>query len=214
MTQPDPATDAADIAALQRVIERLPQRAGPWVRASENGDHIGALLADAALQPGLDYRSVVEPRVRRIAREYPAASSISGLLEILAKQDVKVVLGIVNVRKCAVFHSLAQLLQGESVETVSELRSWLGRSESRSKLLAIHGVGTKTASYLKLLVGLPAIAIDVHLRRAAETAGVHRSDEDLERLFGEAAAQAGVPLAALDGALWQQGNDRRRRGPD
>lgn len=212
MTRPDPTADDSDIAALCRVIERLPTAETLWVRASENGDHIGALLADAVLQPGLDYRSVVEPRVQRLAREYPSASSITGLVEILDRQEVKLVLGIANVRKCGVFRSLTNLLRNDGVESTVELRAWLERVDTRSKLLAIHGVGPKTASYLKVLVGLPAIAIDVHLRRAAEEAGVHRTDEDLERLYTEAASRSGIPLTELDGALWRDGNSRRRRG--
>jgi len=212
MTRPDPSADDSDIAALCSVIERLQSPETPWVRASENGDHIGALLADAVLQPGLDYRSVVEPRVHRLAREYPSASSITGLVEILDRQDVKVVLGIANVRKCGVFRSLTNLLRNDGVESTVELRAWLERVDTRSKLLAIHGVGPKTASYLKVLVGLPAIAIDVHLRRAAEEAGVHRTDEDLERLYTEAASRSGIPLTELDGALWWDGSSRRRRG--
>jgi hypothetical protein len=185
----------------------MPRRPDVWVRASENSGHVGAVLAEAALQAGLNYEAVVVPRVKRFVKDYPAAAKVSGLTALLASGDVAVVLGIKNARKCQTFSDLARLLTTEGVETAEQFRAWLERGDSRAKLLRVPGVGVKTAAYVRLLVGLPAIAIDVHLRRAASQVGVVGSDEELERLYTLAAAEAGIALADLDGSLWQQGSD-------
>ena len=203
--------DAQAIAALTGVLDRMPRRPDVWVRASENSGHVGAVLAEAALQAGLNYESVVVPRVKRFVKEYPAAASVSGLAALLGSGDIAVVLGINNARKCRTFSDLAHLLTAEGVETADQLRTWIERSDSRSKLLRVPGVGVKTAAYIRLLLGLPAIAIDVHLRRAASEVGVVCSDEELERLYTLAAVHAGVALAELDGSLWQQGADQSKK---
>lgn len=192
------------------MISTLPRRPDVWIRASENSGHLGAVLADAALQPGLNYTVVVQPRVKRIVRDYPSAASLSGLRVLLDTCSVKQLLSINNARKCSVFESLVELLRMERVETSDDLRSWIVRPDSKSKLLNIKGVGYKTAAYLRLLVGLPAIAIDVHLRRAAADVGVTGSDQELELLYTLAAEADGISLSDLDGLLWQAGADSRR----
>ncbi len=199
--------DIDAVAALERAIATIPKRSDVWERASERSDHIGAILADAALQPGVDYRAVVEPRVKRIRAEHPSAATVSGLLKLLETIPAPVLLGNRNARKCGAFRDLVRLLNSEGVDSALELRAWLQHVDSRSKLLQIKGVGPKTCAYLKLLVGLPAIAVDIHLRRLALDAGVDRPDDDLERLFALAAEHLGIPLAVLDGSLWQDGSD-------
>lgn len=211
MQLPAEKSDAEAIAALRLLLERVPKRPDVWIRASENSDHIGAMVAEASLQAGLDYEAVVVPRVRRFIHAFPSTATVSGLLATIESADVATVLGINNARKCQTFSALAHLLRAEGVETPQEFRTWLSQPGSRTKLLAIKGVGVKTAAYLRLLAGLPAIAIDVHLRRAAASAGVHRSDEDLEMLFSAAADAAGLSLAEVDRSLWQHGSDNSRR---
>src|SRR4051812_46057509 len=95
----DPATDASAVAALRGIIERIPRRPDVWVRASENNDHVGAVLAESALQAGLNYKAVVVPRVQRFVKEYPSASTVSGLTALLKSGDIATVLGIKNARK-------------------------------------------------------------------------------------------------------------------
>ena len=202
--------DTQAVAALRTVIDRIPRRPDVWVRASENSGHVGAVLAEAALQAGLNYEAVVVPRVKRFVKAYPSAACVSGLAAVLASGDVTAVLGIKNARKCRTFSDLAHLLVTERVDTADQFRAWLERPDSRAKLLGVPGVGVKTAAYVRLLVGLPAIAIDVHLRRAASQVGVVGTDEELERLFTLAAAEAGISLAELDGSLWQDGAENAK----
>ena len=210
MPAADTLSDADAVAALRTVIARTPRRPDVWVRASENSGHVGGMLAECALQAGLNYETVVVPRVKAFVDKYPAASTVSGLRALLASSDTASLLGIRNARKCGVFRDLAHLLFTENVETPPDLRAWLEHRDSRNKLLALHGVAVKTAAYLRLLIGLPSVAIDVHLRRAAAEVGVRRPDDKLEQLYSEAAKQEGVPLAELDGSLWQRGADRSR----
>ena len=110
------------IAALQAVLTRVPRRPEVWIRASENSNHVGAILAESALQTGLNYDTVVVPRVRRFIQAYPSAHTVSGLLNVLAVNEAPTVLGIKNSRKCRVFVGLAELLRDERVETGTDLK--------------------------------------------------------------------------------------------
>jgi endonuclease III len=66
-------------------------------------------------------------------------------------------------------------------------------------------VGPKTIEFLKLLVGLEAVAIDVHVLRATKAAGVREKDPvKLAVLFATAAKICGRRLSEIDGAIWNE----------
>ena len=44
------------------------------VDSMDRWNHMGATLADAVLQRGIDYKAVVEPRVKNLKAAYPEAS--------------------------------------------------------------------------------------------------------------------------------------------
>jgi hypothetical protein len=182
-------------------------------RASERVDHMGAVLADAVLQSGMNYQSFVVPRVRLLRTSYPNATTVSALRRLLRSVGPQSLLGVANVRKCAAIWGLVDLLLDEQVETIAELKSWIEEPASKDKLLTVHGVGTKTVAFLRILLGHDGIAIDTHVRRAAAKVGVSlRSDDELAALFAQAAIQAGVRLTDIDGALWTRESLARRQG--
>ena len=45
-------------------------------------DHIGALFTDAILQAGVNYRSVVRPRVERVLFNFPEANTVSSFSNV------------------------------------------------------------------------------------------------------------------------------------
>jgi hypothetical protein len=182
----------------------------PWERASQGADHIGALLADAVLQSGMNYKSFVVPRVRRLLSRFPDASTVSGMRRLLRAAGPRAVLDVPNVTKCAAIWGLVDVLREEQVNTVADLKRWIEEPASREKLLSVHGVGGKTVAFLRILLGHDGIAIDTHVRRAAAAVGVVTStDDELVALFAEAAKQTGHRLTDIDGALWTRESSRR-----
>ena len=75
--------------------------------------------------------------------------------------------------------------------------------------MSIRGVKHKSAAYLRLLMGLPSIAIDV--RRLAASVGVEGTDAELEEHYTAAADAEGRSLQELDGGLWHAGADASSR---
>jgi endonuclease III len=72
------------------------------------------------------------------------------------------------------------------------------------RLLAVRGMGPKTIDYFRILCGeQDTAAVDVHLTRFLERAGVRVRDYDHARaVIAEAAALLGVPAARLDHSIW------------
>ena len=181
-------------------LERLPQ----WGRASANYDHMGAKLADAVLQSGVNYEVFVRPRVDRIAAASPAGQTAGEFLELLRRDGPEKILNLKSGRKLRTIVELTTFLADKGVQTASELRTWLQVGGNASSLRSVHGVGPKTISFLKLLVGLDAIAVDRQVLRFIKEAGVEVTDPDLvEAILMKAGEQIGLSGADVDQLVWR-----------
>ncbi len=169
----------------------------PW-------NHIGAIVADAGLQAGINYETVVLPRVRRIVHLYPAAATTRGFSATAQLIGLDTVLMWSHPTKLARVASITTLLLSHDVDTVRDLRSWLQQTGSLDALLGLHGVGRKTVDYLKKLAGLPAMPVDRHLRRFAHAMGLWCvTYDEWAHLYARAACVLGVDPSILDAAVWQ-----------
>jgi len=178
-------------------------------------DHMGATIADAILQAGLNYRTVVQPRVRRLMEEFPEAETTTGFLNVIAFHGLKVVLNWRHPEKPRRILEMTWLLANEGIETESDLREWLEKPGNDGLLLGLRGVGPKTADYLKMLVGLPSVAVDRHLRAFVEAAGIECNGYDeTRRLLESAADSLGVDRRSLDKAIWSYMSSRTEPGEE
>jgi hypothetical protein len=190
------------VARLRKLdpLDTLPQ----WGRASAGYDHMGAKLADAVLQSGVNYEVFVRPRVDRIAAEFPTGKTTAGFLELLRSQGPDKILSLKSGRKLRTIGELTQFLGKEGLQTTSELRAWLQSPDNALSLEAVHGVGPKTISFLKLLVGLDAVAVDRQVLRFLKEAGVHSTDpRAVETLLTRAGEQLGLSGAQVDQMVWR-----------
>ena len=183
-----------------------------WGRASASLDHIGAKLADATLQRGVNYENMVRRRVADVADRFPEANTTSGLLRVLKKRGAPAVLQMQAGAKPSTFLALAKVLDERSVETVADLRSFLSDRWHANSLRRVKGVGPKTVSFLKLLVGLDAVAVDMHILAALQEAGVPPCDpSEAEALIGLVANRLGKRMTDIDALIWQYQAGLRRR---
>lgn len=193
----DVAERAAALAAYIRGLDdfTVVERQAPH-------GHMGATIAEAVLQAGMRYEAQVAPRVRRILRDFPEATTSTRFLAALG-DDPGVVVGIRG-RKAGYVRALAVFLAGEGLEEEAQLLAWLGEPGSTARLREIRGVGPKTVSYLRLLVGGEEIAVDVRVRSFLAAAGVATdSYEDAAAVVAGAAAILGVAPSALDASIWR-----------
>lgn len=191
-----------DVYLLAKHLERYADTATP-LASRRRYLHMGATICDAALQAGLNYRTVVAPRVASVLRSWPTATTTSafsrktrlyGLSRVLEWQDPVKLTRIIE---------LARFLRDAEVETENELAAFLEDERNAAALLTIRGVGPKTVDYLKILAGLPAFAVDRHVKAVIAQAGIAcDSYEEARGLMLAAAEQLAVDAAALDGRIW------------
>ena len=169
-------------------------------------------MADAVLQSGVGYEVFVRARVDRIAADCPTGQTTSGFLALLHSEGPTKVLNLKSGRKLRTIVELAQFFMDRGVETTTDLWSWLQAAGNPSLLMTVHGVGPKTVSFLKLLVGLDAIAVDRQVLRFVQEAGVDLKAPDLvEAILTKAGKQLGLSGAQVDQLVWRSMAARDRR---
>jgi hypothetical protein len=166
-------------------------------------DHMGALLTDTVLQAGLNYKTVVLPRVQSVLARYPYHYRTSDVMEIVRTGDSSVFLTWNHGEKISRFESLASFLHTRSVETVSDLRNHLDDDHFVASVLSLKGIGNKTVDYMGCLAGLDTVAVDRHIRTFARRADVPEEDYHFLRdVFCCAADLLGVSRRAFDAWVW------------
>jgi len=167
--------------------------------------HMGAVLADAVLQAGLNYASVVRPRVAAILHRYPTATRVSTVMDVVQAGQAASFLSWGHETKVDRFERLVRFLVCRSVDTAVDLRSSLECETFRADLQELRGIGPKTVDYLACLVGLDSIAVDRHVRAYAFRAGVSAHDYDfLREVFCGAADLLSVSRRSLDAWIWRR----------
>jgi hypothetical protein len=196
------ARQIADHADRLGVL-RAPMNSRPTV------NHMGAILADAILQAGVNYRTVVRLRVERIHLQFPEAATLSGVAMLIDREGAEYFLSWKHPTKISRFISLTKFLGMQKIETIAELRGWLCLNNARQSLLSLNGIGPKTCDYLCSLVGIDCIAVDRHIMRFAADAGVSVADyESLKLAISFAADLLGVGRRDFDAWIWRTISDR------
>jgi hypothetical protein len=166
--------------------------------------HIGATMADAVLQAGLNYRIVVLPRVERVKRQWPRSRYLSGFRADLAAAGPFQMLNWNHDEKPRRLMRLVQLLGSEAVESEEDLRIWISSIEHQDVLLQERGIGPKTVDYLARLVGGSTVAVDRHIIRFVAKAHISCSYYDeVRQVVCYAADLLGIQRPALDHAIWR-----------
>lgn len=197
--------------AAQKLVQHI-ETIKDFVLVDMSGDsyrHMGAILTDASLQAGIHYENVVAPRVQRLLRDYPEAQTTQGFLKLIQEQGVGTLLNWSGAKKTATLIALTEFFVAEGVNDEDALRLWLGDPDNLPRLMQIKGVGPKTVDYFKLLVGIPTVAVDVHLYKFLGEAGISVSKyEDAHKIIIAAADRLGVPHHQLDHSIWRYMSSR------
>ena len=192
-----------------RAAKRLAEYIGSLGRFEfldvEPYEHMGVLIVDAVLQAGLNYDNVVAPRAKSVLDQFPTAQTTSMFLAAFNRFGPTKMIGFAEGKKTRTIRELCDLLARDGVQTVSDLRTWLGTPSARGKILGVFGIGPKTHSYIHILCGDPReVAVDTHLWRFLEDAGIEPIDHEWARQVYICAAELlGVDAATLDHSVWR-----------
>jgi hypothetical protein len=165
--------------------------------------HMGATICDAILQAGLNYRSVVAPRINRMMHLWPSATTTSSFITKVDRYGLNEVLQWRDHVKLQRIEKLSDFMLSCGIETEAGLREFLEDDERSVALMTVPGIGPKTLDYLKILVGMPALAVDRHVRAFLEQAGIRYTGyADAHGLMLAVAERLGVDPSVLDGQIW------------
>ena len=168
-------------------------------------EHLGVVLADSILQAGLNYTTVVRPRVMEILQAYPDRTTVSSLVELIKEGRTGIFLKWRHREKIARFEGLVYFLSSCGIEGARDLRLKLKTEEFCHSLQSVSGIGPKTVDYMACLVGIDSIAVDRHVRAFAKMVGVERDDYHfLRQSFCWAADFLSLPRREFDAWLWRR----------
>ena len=165
--------------------------------------HMGAIITDAILQSGLNFETVVKPRVQKILNNHPEAATTSGFLKVIEKTGLETLLNWKHPEKPKRLLQVTQLLAGEGVENPDQLKIWLEKPENVAKLDAVKGVGSKTIDYFRFLSGTPTAAVDRHLLNFLKRAGISvKGYDEAKQVINHAADFMGKDRCSVDQSIW------------
>lgn len=168
-------------------------------------EHLGAVVADSVLQAGLNYTTVVRPRVLAILRAHPRRDTVSSLVSLIGDGETGAFLNWRHHEKVSRFEALVIFLQRWGVENVQDLRAALASGEFCQAMQTVSGIGPKTVDYMACLVGIDSIAVDRHVRSFATAVGIEKGDyQFLRESFCCAADLLSLPRREFDGWLWRR----------
>lgn len=169
----------------------------------ERYSHMGALLADAVLQAGMNYRTVVAPRVNRVLERFPHAATTPTFRDVLAHVGPASVLQWSNPEKPLRLLLLTNFLFDNCVFTTTAFQTWLLVDTNCAHLAGVRGIGPKTLDYLKCLCGIDAVAVDRHIRKFVAKAGVQvREYATVQKVIEQAADLMQISRSELDRIIW------------
>lgn len=165
--------------------------------------NMAATLTDAVLQAGMNYKSVVYPRVYNILNKYSEYRTTCDFIILFQTIPIEEIIQWKNKRKQDTICDLAWYLYKCNVNTEDDLAEWILDDENAESLLNINGIGRKTIDYIKLLSGQQAIPIDRHMFQFLEIAGILTTNyKEASRIMRKTAAILEVGESVLDKTIW------------
>jgi 3-methyladenine DNA glycosylase/8-oxoguanine DNA glycosylase len=198
--------EALDLLSLARRLADFAQSVGfqpQSIRHRHPSCHMGAVLADSILQAGVNYRTVVRPRVERIVKRYPECATLSETMRTVDSVTIQEFLLWRHADKVGRFMRLCDALHARQIEDTHALGAHLKSLAFRSELLRLEGIGPKTVDYLSCLVGVDTVAVDRHVRSFARQAGLASKEYAvLQSSFCYAADLLGASRRSFDAWIW------------
>jgi hypothetical protein len=166
--------------------------------------HIGALYTDVILQSGLNYEHVVRPRVKRILQLYPEAYTLTLFHSLLQSKGAAIILQWKHDEKIQRMDRLIHFSMVHGIDTIYDLIQFISEVPHQEKLTKLKGIGPKTLDYLMNLLGFDTIAVDRHIFKFVEMAGIHELDYYSTKLSVIFAADLlDISRKTLDFSIWK-----------
>ena len=168
------------------------------------------MFTDAILQAGVNYRSVVRPRVESVLMRFPEADTVTAFSKVLDRYGVREVLHWNNTAKIHRMEDLVSFCSFHSIETAEDLTYFLNSELGEEQLKEINGIGNKTCDYMKRLLGFDTVAVDRHIREFLEDADIMFDDYfEIKEVVEFAADIMAKTRRSLDYSIWSYMSHKR-----
>ena len=165
--------------------------------------HMGAIITDSVLQAGLNYRSVVYPRIYNLLTTYADYNTTSDFIILMQTIPLSDLISWNNPKKLQLIHSISWMLFDNKIENDNELSAWLNYQANVEQLADLNGIGQKTIDYMKTLSGNPVFAIDRHLLNFLKLADIYTSTyQEASSIYHRAAKMLCKDEYELDKQIW------------
>lgn len=174
--------------------------------------HLGAVLADIILQAGLNYKTVVLPRVLHIYNNYNNACDLNGLINTINEIGIERFLNWKNEIKLNRFLSVLEYLENNSIKTTSELVDHLKDYTNTECFLSIYGIGNKTIDYFLKLMHIETIAVDRHILNFLNQANVNFTNyHSAKKIVEYTADMLNISRRDIDYSIWNYMSEKPRQ---
>ena len=200
----------SNIIKLKEAVKKIPPKTISYVERKPYNNMV-ATLSDAILQAGMNYKTVVMPRISDILYRYSNFTSTCDFIILFQTVPIEQIIKWKNKKKQNTLCNLAWLLYNEGVNSEEDFRQWGRASENEEKLLALDGIGYKTVDYLKLLSGLETIPVDRHLFKFLKDSEIPITTYyDASYIFKSAAKELNIEERLLDKIIWDYMSSRKK----
>lgn len=200
----------SNIIKLKEAVKKIPPKTISYVERKPY-NNMAATLSDAILQAGMNYKTVVMPRISDILYRYSNFTSTCDFIILFQTVPIEQIIKWKNKKKQNTLCNLAWLLYNEGVNSEEDFRQWGRVSENEEKLLALDGIGYKTVDYLKLLSGLETIPVDRHLFKFLKDSEIPITTYyDASYIFKSAAKELNIEERLLDKIIWDYMSSRKK----
>lgn len=178
--------------------------------------HMGATIADAMLQAGVTWETVVSPRIQRLRQNHPDAKTTREFLELLEHIGARELLEWDHPEKPNRVLGVTRFFVKEGVETEADLREWIENHTNITRLKRLRGIGNKTADYFKILAGISTSAVDRHLIEFLNRAGIDieiKNYSAAREIINKTADRMKIKKSVLDHSIWKYMSTGKRIRP-
>lgn len=167
-------------------------------------NHIGALYTDIVLQAGVNYNTIVKPRVHKVLIQYPEAYTVKRFQEVIDRIGLNKVINWNHAVKLDRVQRLLQFSFDNNINNCADLKLYLMKTGNQQNLLNMNGVGPKTLDYLLKLLNFDTVAVDRHIYSFVEMADVQtKGYHPTKRIVEFAADFLQVSRASIDYSIWK-----------
>ena len=177
-------------------------------------NHVGAIFTDIILQAGLNYKTIVFPRVQYVLKTYPEAYTVSDFSNIIYLNGIENVINWKNQIKIERMFLLIEFCKQNNLETTNDIKKYLLNKLNKLEFLKINGIGNKTLDYMLKLLSIDTVAVDRHIFSFVEKAGIESDDYKYVKLVVEYAADImGITRRAIDYSIWSYMSNNANKTP-